>query len=56
MSYVNESAVGSGPSSNRSVDFPPRVTIIDEGEPARAIYQIVSGNVMISKLLPDGRR
>ena len=56
MSYLNESAVGSSPSSARSVDFPPRVTIIDEGEPARAIYQIVPGNVMISKLLPDGRR
>ena len=56
MSYLNESTVASSPSPARSVDFPPRVTIIDEGEPARAIYQIVSGNVMISKLLPDGRR
>ena len=56
MSYVNESAVVGSVASARSVDLPPRVTIIDEGEPARAIYQIVSGNVMISKLLPDGRR
>ncbi len=56
MSYVNESAVAGSVLAARSVDFPPRVTIIDEGEPARAIYQIVSGNVMISKLLPDGRR
>jgi CRP-like cAMP-binding protein len=56
MSYLSEPTVAGSPSSARSVDFPPRVTIIDEGEPARAIYQIVSGNVMISKLLPDGRR
>jgi len=56
MSYLSESTVVSSLSSARSVDFPSRVTIIDEGEPARAIYQIVSGNVMISKLLPDGRR
>lgn len=45
-----------GSASGRPVDFPPRTTIIDEGEPARAIYRVVSGRVMLSKLLPDGRR
>ena len=42
--------------SGRPFDFPPRTTIIDEGEPARAIYRVLSGRVMLSKLLPDGRR
>ena len=56
MSQFSENAGAESPSVGRSVDFPPRVTIIDEGEPARSIYRIVSGNVMISKLLPDGRR
>jgi CRP-like cAMP-binding protein len=56
MSQSSELAGAVGPGIGRSVDFPPRVTIIDEGEPARAIYRVVSGEVMISKLLPDGRR
>jgi CRP-like cAMP-binding protein len=42
--------------SARAMDFPSRATIVDEGEPAIAIYRIVSGQVMISRLLPDGRR
>ena len=56
MSHFYESAGVETPGTGRAVDFPSRVTIIDEGEPAHAIYRIVSGNVMISKLLPDGRR
>ncbi len=56
MSHYYESAGVESPGTGRLIDFPSRVTIIDEGEPANAIYQIVSGNVMISKLLPDGRR
>lgn len=56
MSHDYESAGVESPGTGRLIDFPSRVTIIDEGEPAYAIYQIVSGNVMISKLLPDGRR
>ena len=40
----------------RALDFPSRATIVDEGEPARAIYRIVSGHVMVSRFLPDGRR
>ena len=27
-----------------------------EGEPARRIYQLIRGRVMLYKLLPDGRR
>lgn len=38
------------------MDFPSRATIVDEGEPATAIYRVVSGHVMVSRLLPDGRR
>jgi len=56
MSLLVEHAGAEGPSIGRLVEFPSRVTIIDEGEPARSIYRIVSGNVMMSKLLPDGRR
>jgi CRP-like cAMP-binding protein len=56
MPFVHETTGAQRLGPSRAVDFPPRVTIIDEGEPARAIYQIVKGNVMISKLLPDGRR
>ncbi len=56
MSQYLEKAGVESPGVGRMVDFPPRVTIIDEGEPARSIFRIVTGNVMISKLLPDGRR
>jgi CRP/FNR family transcriptional regulator, anaerobic regulatory protein len=56
MPSVHEMTGAETSGTYRSVDFPPRVTIIDDGEPARAIYQVVKGSVMVSKLLPDGRR
>ena len=40
----------------RVIDFGARATIVDEGEQARAVYMVVFGTVMLSKLLPDGRR
>ena len=43
-------------SSYKIMTYPRRTTIIDDGEPARNIFRIISGQVMLSKLLPDGRR
>jgi CRP/FNR family nitrogen fixation transcriptional regulator len=40
----------------RHLDFDARATVIDEGDEARAVYLILEGAVMLSKLLPDGRR
>ncbi len=40
----------------RHLDYEPRTTVIDEGDDARAVYIILEGAVMLSKLLPDGRR
>lgn len=40
----------------RAMDVPPRTVIIDEGDPARSVYKIQAGQVMLSRLLPDGRR
>ncbi len=40
----------------RHLDFDARATVIDEGDDARATYVILEGAVMLSKLLPDGRR
>jgi CRP-like cAMP-binding protein len=40
----------------RMLDFEARRPIIDEAEKARCVYRIVEGSVMISKMLPDGRR
>jgi CRP-like cAMP-binding protein len=37
-------------------EFEARRTVIDEGDDARLVYLIIEGTVMISKLLPDGRR
>ena len=45
-----------GKVAGRPMEVPPRTVIIDEGDPARAVYRIQSGHVMLSKLLPDGRR
>ncbi len=40
----------------RILEFEPRHTIIDETDAARCSYMILEGSVMISKMLPDGRR
>ncbi|WP_029350719.1 helix-turn-helix domain-containing protein [Bosea sp. 117] len=34
----------------------PHVTLLHEGDPARRIMEVVEGTVMLTKLLPDGRR
>jgi CRP-like cAMP-binding protein len=36
--------------------FKRRTHLFREGEPARRLYQLVAGRVMLYKLLPDGRR
>ena len=41
---------------SRHLAFETRSTVMDEGDEARSIYLIIEGAVMLSKLLPDGRR
>ena len=53
---MDHSSLLDGKMAGRLLDVPPRTVIIDEGEMARSIYRIQSGQVMLSKLLPDGRR
>ncbi len=36
--------------------FKRRTQVFREGEPARRLYRLVAGRVMLYKLLPDGRR
>jgi CRP-like cAMP-binding protein len=40
----------------RHFDYESRSTIIDEGDDAKSVFLITEGAVMLSKLLPDGRR
>ena len=40
----------------RVMDFDARRMIVDEADKARCVYRILDGSVMISKMLPDGRR
>jgi CRP-like cAMP-binding protein len=41
---------------SRHLEFDARATVVDEGDEARSFYLITEGAVMLSKLLPDGRR
>jgi CRP-like cAMP-binding protein len=41
---------------SRHLEFEARETVLDEGDEARSVYLIIEGAVMLSKLLPDGRR
>jgi CRP/FNR family nitrogen fixation transcriptional regulator len=52
-SRVSAAAEGTG---GRITEFDARHTIVDETQPARCSYMILEGSVMISKMLPDGRR
>ncbi len=45
-----------GDKAGRTMDMDARETVFDEGDRARSIYLILEGAVMLSKLLPDGRR
>lgn len=42
--------------ASRHLSFETRETVFDEGDEARSVYLIIEGAVMLSKLLPDGRR
>jgi CRP/FNR family nitrogen fixation transcriptional regulator len=42
--------------AGRAINFPTRTLIYHQGDLADWIYQISQGAVMLSKLLPDGRR
>ena len=43
-------------SLGRPTEFPAHATVLSEGEPARTLFRIIDGKIMLSKLLPDGRR
>lgn len=43
-------------SLGRRLDAPPRYQLLSEGELASAVFWISSGEAMLSKVLPDGRR
>jgi CRP-like cAMP-binding protein len=40
----------------RLAEFPAHATVLSEGESARTLFRIIDGKIMLSKLLPDGRR
>ena len=40
----------------RLMEFPAHATVLNEGESARTLFRIIDGKIMLSKLLPDGRR
>ncbi|PSC06675.1 transcriptional regulator [Alsobacter soli] len=42
--------------ATRHLDLAARECVLDEGDEARSLYVILEGAVMLSKLLPDGRR
>ncbi|MFT8468594.1 Crp/Fnr family transcriptional regulator [Acetobacter syzygii] len=42
--------------SSRQLILPPSTTIIEEGEPALAFFNVTRGTVKLFKSLPDGRR
>jgi CRP-like cAMP-binding protein len=42
--------------ASRHVTHPARTTIVDEGDKATSVYEILEGGVILFKLLSDGRR
>jgi CRP/FNR family transcriptional regulator, anaerobic regulatory protein len=44
------------PGARREFHFAPRTLVFLEGDEARSLFQLVTGVVMLYKLLPDGRR
>jgi len=42
--------------ASRHVTHPARATIVDEGDNAASVYEILDGGVILFKLLADGRR
>lgn len=42
--------------SSRSLSFEPRQPIFQQGDTAHCLYEITAGAVMLTRLLPDGRR
>lgn len=44
------------PGQPRVQNFPARTTIVEEGDHATGLCEIVSGGVLLIKMLPDGRR
>lgn len=44
------------PAGARVLSYRSRALIVDEGDKASAVYEVVEGGVLLFKLLPDGRR
>jgi CRP-like cAMP-binding protein len=44
------------PAAGRELHLAPRTVIFLEGEEAESVFQVITGVVMLYKLLPDGRR
>lgn len=44
------------PAAERELHLAPRTLIFLEGQEAESVFQVISGVVMLYKLLPDGRR
>lgn len=53
-SYSRQATMGEAHASNMRIAA--HVTVLHEGDPARRIMEVVDGAVMLTKLLPDGRR
>ncbi len=51
-----EAAEGEKSSGSRILSYKPRALIVDEGDDASSVYEVVEGGVLLFKLLPDGRR
>jgi CRP-like cAMP-binding protein len=56
MQDAVESSTADLRSLGRLAEFPAHATVLSEGESARTLFRIIDGKIMLSKLLPDGRR
>lgn len=55
-SSMDEEGLAALAHSSRQLLLPPGTTIVEEGEPALAFFNVTRGTVKLFKSLPDGRR
>lgn len=55
-SSMDEEGLAALAHSSRQLQLPPGTTIVEEGEPALAFFNVTGGTVKLFKSLPDGRR
>lgn len=53
---IDKGASRAAPAVERELHLAPRTLIFLEGQEAESVFQVISGVVMLYKLLPDGRR